>query len=175
MNTFVQSVLLTARKIHNCLKDAMKMHQSPPRYEYKHILLWNNCSRPLTDPQTWAKKNQRAFTCCSRCSWKDWGPPVNGWSDCPPGSPCCSCYWPPRRWWLLHLCVCESHIHESDSQGNLQQVEQARARRQKPKLPLKHWIHFRRSSLWPPTSNILSDDNTKYYRQWVKRWYDRQQ
>lgn len=22
-------------------------------------------------------------------------------------------------------------------------------------LPLKHWIHFRRSSRWPPTSNIL--------------------
>lgn len=22
-------------------------------------------------------------------------------------------------------------------------------------LPLKHWIHFLRSSLWPPTSNIL--------------------
>lgn len=30
----------------------MKMHlESPPRYEYKHILLWNNWSRPLTDPQ----------------------------------------------------------------------------------------------------------------------------
>ena len=24
------------------------------------------------------------------------------------------------------------------------------------RLPLKHWIHFRRSSLCPPTSNILS-------------------
>lgn len=86
------------RRYCNCLNDAMKMRQRPPHDKYKYILLWNNCSRPLTDAQTWAKKNQRVFTCCSRCSWKDWGPPVNGWSDCPPGSPCCSCYWPPRRW-----------------------------------------------------------------------------
>lgn len=158
MNSFV----LTAKMILYLL-EGRNENASPP-YEYKYILLWNDCSRPLTDPQTWAKRNQRMFTCCSRCSWKDWGPPVNGWSDCPPGSPCCSCYWPPRRWWLLHLCVWESHIHESDSQENLQQVEKG----QKPKLPLKHWIHFRRSSLWPPTSNILSDDNRKNYRQWVE-------
>lgn len=112
-----------------------------------------------------ASKTQVDFTnvptCCSRCSWKGWGPPVNGWSDCPPGSPCCSCYWPPRRWWLLHLCGQEPQIRHS--REHLNQVEKARARRHKAQIPLKHWIHFLRSSLWPPTSNILSDNNTKRY------------
>lgn len=30
-----------------------------------------------------------------------------------------------------------------------------RKQKNKHELPLKHWIHFLRSSLWPPTSNIL--------------------
>lgn len=32
-------------------------------------------------------------------------------------------------------------------------------------LPLKHWIHFRRSSRWPPTSNILGQrkSNTEHW------------
>lgn len=105
-----------------------------------------------SDTQSWA-----ALTCCSRCSWTGWGLPEVGWSDCLPWSPCYSCCSLPQRWWLSHLHYKDQPFkHLAKTHQNLSFCYWCHCRSlQTDNLPLKHWIHFRRSSRWPPTSNIL--------------------
>lgn len=88
-----------------------------------YLLLWTDTSRHAGQTQ-----HEFLSTCCSRCSWRGWGPPVNGWSDCPLWSPCCSCYWPPRRWWPLHLRMGERQRDITLGKGQEKTAEQRRAR-----------------------------------------------
>lgn len=104
-----------------------------------------------------------SLTCCSKCSWKGWGLPVVCLSDCLLWLPCCSCCSPPQRWWPSRLRHTKTAENKKGSVFSYTKVDpkwklcsNSLKLQQKSKIqPLKHWIHFRRSSLWPPTSNIL--------------------